>query len=95
MKLVAFLLLACAALAQAQEGRFAFAIREEAWAVLGAQDDYVRSTTPLERTLVLRTPGKIDERAFAEAMASANSRSSTSPGVRSTRVRSSGVVART
>ena len=70
MKLAAFLLLACAALAQAQEGRFAFATREEAWAVLGAQDDYVRATTPLERTVVLRTPGNIDEREFADAMAS-------------------------
>ena len=69
MKLVAFLLLACAALAQAQEGRFAFATREEARALLGDQDDYVRATAPLERSLVLRAPGEVDPGQFAAAMA--------------------------
>ena len=69
MKFVAFLLLACAALAHAQEARFAFATREEARALLGDQDDYVRATAPLERSLVLRAPAKVDAGQFAAAMA--------------------------
>jgi hypothetical protein len=69
MKLVAFLLLGCATLAHAQEGRFAFATRQEARALLGEQDDYVRATAPLERSLVLRAPVTVDAGQFAAAMA--------------------------
>ncbi len=69
MKFLALLLLACAAVAHAQHGRFDFATRDEARAVLGQQDEYVRATAPLERTLVLRDPASVDAERFAAAMA--------------------------
>ena len=69
MKFRAFLLLACAAVAHAQEGRFAFATRDEARALLGRQDDYVRATAPLERSFVLRAAAQVDAPRFAAAMA--------------------------
>lgn len=69
MKLAALLLLACAACAHAQQGRFAFATRDEARALLGQHDDYVRATAPLERSMVLRDPATVDARQFAAAMA--------------------------
>jgi hypothetical protein len=67
--LAAGLLLAAAALAHAQDvGRFAFASREHARAVLGARDDYVRATAALERSVLLRTPDAASADRLATAM---------------------------
>jgi len=66
--LAAGLLFALAACAHAQDARFAFATQAEARAALGAQDDYVRSTSTLERSVVMGTAGEMDAGRFAAAM---------------------------
>jgi hypothetical protein len=69
VKLAAALLLAVASFAHAQDaGRFAFASPEQARAVLGERDDYVRATAALERSAVLRTAEAIEPERFAAAM---------------------------
>jgi hypothetical protein len=66
---LAGLLVAVAACAHAQHaGPFTFASQEQARAVLGARDDYVRATAALERSAVLRTPGTLDIERFAATM---------------------------
>jgi hypothetical protein len=63
------LLFAVAACAHAQHaGPFVFASQEQARAVLGARDDYVRATAALERSAVLRRPDALDAEGFAAAM---------------------------
>ncbi|HSA89284.1 MAG TPA: hypothetical protein VLF42_05215 [Burkholderiales bacterium] len=67
----ALLLVAAAACAQAQGTRFAFATQSEARAALGAQDDYVRATSTLERPVVMGTRDAMDAARFAAAMRAA------------------------
>jgi hypothetical protein len=68
--LAAALLAAAAGLAQAQVAeRFGFATREQARAVLGAEDEYVKATAALERSAVMRSPRTLDPRRFAAEMA--------------------------
>jgi hypothetical protein len=68
-RLAAWLLLvAFAACAHAQSTRFAFATQAEARAALGAQDDYVRATSTLERSVVMGTEEVMDAGRFAAAM---------------------------
>jgi hypothetical protein len=62
------LVLVLAACAQAQDPRFAFATEGQARAALGAQDDYVRATSPFERSVVLGTEEVMDAERFAAAM---------------------------
>ena len=57
-----------AACAHAQETRFAFATQAEARAALGAQDDYVRATSTLERPVVMGTAEVMDTEPFRAAM---------------------------
>ena len=45
-----------------------FASRDQARAILGERDDYVRATAALERSAVLRTPEPIEPDRFAAAM---------------------------
>jgi len=66
--LAAGLLVALAACAHAQEGRFSFATQAQARAILGQHDDYVRATAPLERSALLRTREAIDAERLAKAM---------------------------
>ena len=61
-------LFALAACAHAQETRFAFATPAEARAALGAQDDYVRATSTLERPVVMGTAEVMDPEPFRAAM---------------------------
>jgi hypothetical protein len=70
-RLAAWLLLAVAACAQAQDTRFAFATQSEARAALGAHDDYVRATSTLERSVVMGTDEVMDAGRFAAAMRAA------------------------
>ena len=63
------MLFAVAACAQAQSaGPFVFASQEQARAVLGARDEYVRATAALERSATLRTSEALDAERFAAAM---------------------------
>jgi hypothetical protein len=62
------LLVALSACAHAQNTRFAFATQSEARAVLRAQDDYVRATSTLERSVVMGTTEVMDAERFAAAM---------------------------
>jgi hypothetical protein len=66
--LAAGLLVAVAACAHAQEGRFSFATQAQAREVLGRHDEYVRATAALERSALLRTGEAIDAERFAKAM---------------------------
>lgn len=47
---------------------FVYATRSEARAVLGARDEYVRASTPLERSAKLKTAEPVDEERFARHM---------------------------
>ncbi|HEV2430601.1 MAG TPA: hypothetical protein VGT43_03690 [Burkholderiales bacterium] len=62
------LALALAACAHAADTRFAFASQAQARTALGAQDDYVRATSTLERSVVIGTPEVMDAAGFAAAM---------------------------
>lgn len=65
----AVVLLLVAGCAHAQPaGPFVFASREEARAVLGARDDYVRATAALERSASLRSPERMNAERFAAEM---------------------------
>jgi hypothetical protein len=55
--------------AQQNGAAFLFADREQARAVLGARDDYVRATGELERSATLRTAETVNEERFAARMA--------------------------
>jgi hypothetical protein len=66
--LAAWLFFALAACAHAQETRFAFATPAEARAALGAQDDYVRATSTLERPVVMGSAEVMDTARFRAAM---------------------------
>jgi hypothetical protein len=68
---VAASLLLAAACLHAQDAPFVFATRAQARAVLGAHDDYVRATAPLERSVLLRTDEPVDAARLAAAMAAA------------------------
>lgn len=69
MKLAAAALLLVACGAQAQDvARFKFATLAQARAVLGASDDYVRATAPLERSAKLRSAEAIGAERFVAAM---------------------------
>jgi len=66
---VALVLALAAGAAHAQDvGRFTFASREQARAVLGAHDDYVRATAAFERSVLLRTPEGVSADRLAAAM---------------------------
>ena len=62
------LALAAAACAHAEDTRFAFATQAEARVALGAQDDYVRATSTLERSVVMGSAEVMDVAGFAAAM---------------------------
>jgi hypothetical protein len=47
---------------------FVFATIEEARAILGARDEYVRATTPLERSAKLKVADTVDEERFVSHM---------------------------
>src|SRR5262249_35696027 len=47
---------------------FAFATVAEARTILGTRDDYVRATSPLERSARLRTTNNVDEERFIRHM---------------------------
>jgi len=66
LALAAGLLLAVAACAQ--EGRFAFAAQAQARSILGQQDDYLRATGALERSVLLGVAGPVDRERLAAAM---------------------------
>lgn len=66
--LAAALALAAAACAHAEDTRFAFATQAEARVALGAQDDYVRATSTLERSVVMGSAEVMDVAGFAAAM---------------------------
>ncbi|HEU4353212.1 MAG TPA: hypothetical protein VFR66_15195 [Burkholderiales bacterium] len=59
---------ALAACAHAEDTRFAFATQAQARSALGAQDEYVRATSTLERSVVMGAPAAMDAAAFAAAM---------------------------
>jgi hypothetical protein len=69
--LAAGLALAAAACAHAEDTRFAFATQAEARVALGAQDDYVRTTSTLERSVVMGSAEAMDTERFAAAMQAA------------------------
>jgi hypothetical protein len=60
-----------AAQAQAPQPGFAFAAVAQARAILGARDDYVRATAPLERSAKMRTGEPVDEARYVRYMESA------------------------
>jgi len=69
VRFAAALLSALSLCAHGQDvARFAFAGEAQARTILGAHDEYVRATAPLERSVKLRTTEPVDEQRFASAM---------------------------